>query len=69
VDTLLENGDKVMAVEIKNKPTLDGINGHVEHMEKLRSCADLYDDKRVYPGRALIPSRAVSDPFACRPPG
>jgi peptidoglycan hydrolase CwlO-like protein len=50
VDALLENGDKVMAVEIKTKPTTDDINGHIERMEKLRSYADLHDDKRVYLG-------------------
>jgi hypothetical protein len=50
VDALLENGDKVMAVEIKTKPSIDDINGHIERMEKLRVCADLHDDKRVYLG-------------------
>ncbi|MDR0710482.1 MAG: hypothetical protein LBF77_10510, partial [Spirochaetaceae bacterium] len=50
VDALLENGDKVMAVEIKAKPSIDDINGHIERMEKLRAYADLHDDKRVYMG-------------------
>ncbi|MDR2618432.1 MAG: hypothetical protein LBC62_06140 [Treponema sp.] len=50
VDALLENGDKVMAVEIKTKPTIDDINSHVERMEKLRKYADLHNDKRIYLG-------------------
>ncbi|MDR0655808.1 MAG: hypothetical protein LBG22_05780 [Treponema sp.] len=50
VDALLENGDKVMAVEIKTKPAIDDINDHIERMEKLRVYADLHGDKRVYLG-------------------
>jgi hypothetical protein len=50
VDALLENGDKVMAVEMKAKPNIDDINGHIERMEKLRKYADLHNDKRVYLG-------------------
>jgi hypothetical protein len=29
---------------------IEDINGHVEHMEKLRRYAELHDDKRVYLG-------------------
>jgi hypothetical protein len=50
VDALLENGDKVMAVEIKARPTGDDINDHIKRMEKLRKYADLHDDKRIYLG-------------------
>ncbi|MDR1566405.1 MAG: hypothetical protein LBS48_03860 [Treponema sp.] len=50
VDALLENGDKVMAVEIKTKPSIDDINSHIERMEKLRNYADFHHDKRVYLG-------------------
>ena len=52
IDALLENGDTVMAVEIKNKPSIDDINDHVEHIEKLRKHADLhnYNDQRIYLG-------------------
>jgi uncharacterized coiled-coil protein SlyX len=50
VDALLENGDRVMAVEIKTKPNNDDINDHIERMEKLRKYADLHNDKRVYLG-------------------
>jgi hypothetical protein len=50
VDALLENGDKVMAVEIKTKPNTQDIDEHVERMEKLRRYADLHGDKRVYLG-------------------
>ncbi|MDR0599759.1 MAG: hypothetical protein LBG84_06735 [Treponema sp.] len=50
VDAFLENGDKVMAVEVKTKPSIDDINGHGERMEKLRAYADLHDDRRAYLG-------------------
>jgi hypothetical protein len=50
VDSFLENGDKVMIVEIKNKPRIDDINDHIERMEKLRKYADLRNDQRVYFG-------------------
>ncbi|GMO47236.1 MAG: hypothetical protein Ta2B_29240 [Termitinemataceae bacterium] len=50
VDAFLENGDKVMAVEIKNKVKTDDINDHVERMEKLRKDADFRNDKRKYLG-------------------
>ncbi|MDR0719536.1 MAG: hypothetical protein LBF78_07870 [Treponema sp.] len=50
VDALLENGDKVMVVEVKTKPNIDDIHDHIERMEKLRKYADLHNDKRVYLG-------------------
>jgi hypothetical protein len=50
VDALLENGNQVMAVEIKTKPNTEDIKDHVERMEKLRKYADLHDDKRKYLG-------------------
>ncbi|MDR2447526.1 MAG: hypothetical protein LBD58_09635 [Treponema sp.] len=50
VDALLENGDKVMAIEIKTKPDINDINYHIERMEKLRKYADLRGDKRIYLG-------------------
>ena len=50
VDVFLENGDKVMIVEIKTKPNVDDINDHIERMEKLRKYADLHNDKRKYLG-------------------
>jgi hypothetical protein len=39
-----------MIVEIKNKPSVEDINDHIERMEKLRQYADLHDDKRKYLG-------------------
>ncbi|MDR1218477.1 MAG: hypothetical protein LBK73_02590 [Treponema sp.] len=50
VDALLENGGKVMAVEIKSKPDIEDIKDHLERMEKLRTYADLHGDKRAYLG-------------------
>ena len=50
VDALLENGDKVMVVEIKSKPDSSDIKEHIERMEKLRKIADLRSDKRVFLG-------------------
>ena len=50
VDAFLENGGKVMIVEIKGKPRIDYINDHIERMNKLRVYADLHNDKRKYLG-------------------
>jgi hypothetical protein len=50
IDALLENGDKVMVVEIKTKPNNDDINDHLERMKKMRVHADLRNDKRTYLG-------------------
>jgi hypothetical protein len=50
IDALLENGDKVMAVEIKTKPRIEDVDDHIERMEKLRTYADLHNDKRIYFG-------------------
>ena len=50
VDVFLENGDKVMIVETKSKPSTEDINDHVLRMEKLRIWADKRNDKRKYLG-------------------
>jgi hypothetical protein len=50
LDVFLENGDKVMIVEIKTKPNTGDISDHVERMKKLRVYADVQHDKRKYLG-------------------
>jgi hypothetical protein len=50
VDITLENGDKVMLVEVKSKPKTEDISEHVERIEKVRFHADLHGDKRKYLG-------------------
>jgi hypothetical protein len=50
IDITLENGDKVMIVEVKSKPSMKDITDHVERMRKVRHHADLHDDKRKYLG-------------------
>jgi hypothetical protein len=50
VDVFMENGDSVMVVEIKTKPTIRDITGHIKRMEKLRAYADLHKDTRKYYG-------------------
>jgi hypothetical protein len=50
VDVFLENGDKVMIVEIKTKPRVEDIEDHLERMEKLRRYADFHNDRRKYRG-------------------
>jgi hypothetical protein len=50
VDITLENGDKVMIVEIKTKPNTLDIKDHVKRMGKVRQYADLKGDKRVFLG-------------------
>jgi hypothetical protein len=50
IDITLENGDKVMLVEVKSKPTTEDITEHIERMEKVRRHANLHGDKRKYLG-------------------
>jgi hypothetical protein len=50
IDITLENGDKVMIVEVKSKLTIDDITDHIERMEKVKAHADLHDDKRKFLG-------------------
>ncbi|MDR2160226.1 MAG: hypothetical protein LBP23_09210 [Treponema sp.] len=45
-----ENGDAVMAVEIKTKPNDGDIDNHIDRMEKMRKHADLHKDTRKYFG-------------------
>ena len=50
VDITLENGDKVMLVEVKTKPITSDIREHIERIEKLRAYADSRGDTRKYMG-------------------
>ncbi|MDR0760724.1 MAG: restriction endonuclease, SacI family [Treponema sp.] len=46
VDILLENGDAVLAVEVKTKLTDSDVRDHVRRMENLRRYADEHQDSR-----------------------
>jgi hypothetical protein len=50
VDVLLENGDFVLAVEIKSSPLIEDVKDHVKRMETLRVYAGSHNDKRKYIG-------------------
>jgi len=50
IDLLLENGDVVMAVEVKSKPKQDDIDVHIGRMEVLRQRADRRNDTRKFQG-------------------
>jgi hypothetical protein len=50
VDITLENGDKVMIVEVKSKPSTEDIAEHIERMRKVRTHADLHGDRRKFLG-------------------
>ena len=50
VDIMLENGDVVIAVEVKAKPKKDDITEHIERIDKLRKAANLRQDNRRYQG-------------------
>jgi hypothetical protein len=50
VDVFLANGDKVMLVETKTKPTTGDVKEHINRLEKMRQYADLHGDKRKYLG-------------------
>jgi hypothetical protein len=50
VDAFLQNGDKVMIVEIKATLRTRDVDDHIARMEKLRKYADLHNDRRKYLG-------------------
>lgn len=50
IDILLENGDVVIAVEIKSKPLEKDIDEHIERMAILRRRADVRHDTRKFQG-------------------
>ena len=50
IDLLLENGDIVMAVEVKAKPIQKDIDRHIERIEVLRKKADKRNDTRKFQG-------------------
>ena len=60
VDVFLENGDKVMIVEIKATPRTRDVDGHTARMEKLRKYADLRGDRRAYLG--AVAGVVISEP-------
>ena len=50
VDVFLENGDIVIALEVKSNLRTEDVNEHLERMEVLRRLADKRGDKRKYRG-------------------
>ncbi|MDR2404066.1 MAG: hypothetical protein LBD78_08560 [Spirochaetaceae bacterium] len=50
VDVLLENGEYVMAVEVKTHLMTEDVQGHVKRMNILRRVADEHNDRRRYLG-------------------
>ena len=50
IDILLENGDIVIAVEVKAKPLEKDVDKHIERMEFLRRRADTRKDMRKFRG-------------------
>jgi hypothetical protein len=50
VDITLKNGDKVMIVEVKSKPTTEDIAEHIERMGKVKRHAELHGDRRKFLG-------------------
>jgi hypothetical protein len=50
IDVKLENGDKVMLVEVKTKLTTGDVKDHIKRLEKMRVYADLHGDKRRFLG-------------------
>ncbi|MCL2832594.1 MAG: DUF3782 domain-containing protein [Treponema sp.] len=50
IDILLEDGDVVIAVEVKTKPLQKDVDEHIKRMEVLRRRADARSDKRKFRG-------------------
>ena len=50
IDVMLENGDKALLVEVKNKLATEDVKDHISRLEKMRTYADLHSDKRTFLG-------------------
>jgi hypothetical protein len=50
IDILIENGDYVMAVEVKMDLSTEDVDDHLERMDVVRKYADERNDKRKYLG-------------------
>jgi len=50
IDVMLENGDKAMLVEVKTKLTTEHVKEHIKRLEKMRTYADLHEDRRSFLG-------------------
>jgi len=50
IDIILENGDKAMLIEVKNKLTRDRIVAHIERLEKMRKHSNTHGDSRTFLG-------------------
>ena len=59
VDIILENGDIVIAVEVKSKPGNQDVDDHLARMDVLRRIADRRGDSRKY--RGAIAGAIVKD--------
>ena len=59
VDILLENGEVVIAVEVKSKANQEDVAEHIERMAKLRRYASHRQDNRRYQG--AVASAILSD--------
>ena len=49
-DILIEDGEKVLVVEVKSKASVNDVKNHVKRMMKMRIYADSKADKRKYYG-------------------
>jgi hypothetical protein len=54
IDVKLENGDKVMLIEVKTKPTTKDVQDHIKRLEKMRKYADLHGDCGLKSGRTFL---------------
>ena len=50
IDVMLENGNKAMLVEVKTKLTTEHVREHIKRLEKMRTYANLHQDKRTFLG-------------------
>ena len=50
IDAKLENGDKVMLVEVKTNLTTKDVQDHIKRLKKMRIYADLHGEKRTFLG-------------------
>ena len=50
IDYFLENSKQAMLIEVRTKLKTEDVRDHIRRLEKMRTYADLHDDKRTFLG-------------------
>jgi len=53
-DFMMRNDDKEMLVILKKEPTIEDVQEHIKHLEKMRKYTDLHGDSGLKSGRTFL---------------